>query len=353
MKTDTSIKRQKRKGAILRQGSPRDLLRRTGWYLLAVVLLASAGAPKAQSQTTSYDEDAKRLAALAEWVSGAWSFIGGVRTAVQFLTGTADQRQLTLEDIKGTIDDALVERDDMKLVEGVKAFAANFHDLSLDAKVLGSNAMLTGHLTGQLTNLRMKGVDLFTTIDDILRLPSTSEDDQKQGPKNDRRVIAVMPAYTVLVPLLVSTRKLLGEVEPSLKSAQDQQNSETLAKAQQTLFMAAGAFVLYAYEPEYAPGRIPPNFFYSPVAEDGRWMFKWPLYAYHYRDPYIGGRIYGPAEPFRVYQNIPIVELALDSLESIVKVQPSLVWAKNAVIWDLDTEKFAKFVFGWIIRVRH
>jgi hypothetical protein len=359
--TATSITGQGRKGTMLRQCSPRNILRRTGLCLLAVVLLASGGVPKVHAQTNRYAEDAARLAAIAKWVSGTWKYIGGLRTAIGFLTGFDGQAQLTLADIRETVVSAIKEVNAETLAKEVDGFADNFHQVQVLTRSVASDAMRAGqsmdsimvsdfgkiYLAARFSELINSGTYLFKQLDPILRAGSIDENGRSNS-ENDRLVIAVTPAYTVLVPLLVSAMKLVGEIDPALKSGHDELISEKLASAQQTLFMAAGAYTLYAYE----PGPNPPNYFYSPVAEDSRWMWKWPLYAYHYRDPYIGGRFYGPAEPFHRYQTIPIVKLALDSLQEIMNVQPSMVWAENAVIWDLYTEKFAPFVFGWIIRLR-
>jgi hypothetical protein len=354
METDTSRKGQRRRGIMLRQRLPRDILGRTGWGLLALVLLASAGAPKVQAQTTSYDEHAKQVENVIKWASGAWSFVGGLRTVVGFLTGSDSQPQLQLADIQKTVVAALDERHDKDLIEAVNGLVRLFHAIEVEADSVRDSIMAgsfaTPYLASNFSTLITDGEKLFTRLDEIMRLPST--------PENNQRVYRVTPAYTVLVPVLVSTRRMLGEIDASLKSAEETLIREMLVQATQTISTAAGAYLLYAYE----PGPTPPFYFYSPVAEDRRWMWKWPLYAYHYRDGYSVGNctnplgcgpiFVGPAQPFSHYQTIPVVKLALTSLEKILSVQPSMVWAENAVIWDLYTQKFAPFVFGWIIRVR-
>jgi hypothetical protein len=335
---------------MLGQCSPRNILRRTGVCLLAIVLLAAAGTPKAQAQTTPYDKDWERLKNVIKWVNGAWSFVGGLRSVVGFLTGSDGQPQLTIQDIQETITNALDKKEDDDLIKDVTAFANNFHNIEVEANSVRASIMassfVTSYLAGSFKALNMTGQSLFDKLNPILRAPSIRE--------NDQRVYRVMPAYTVLVPTMVSTRKLLGEIEPLLKSAQDRLISETLAAATQTLFMAAGAYVLYAHDPR----RVPPVFFYSPVGTDDAWMFHRPLYAYNHT--YHGQLITVPALRFYQYQAIPIVKLALDSLESIVSVQPSMVWTERAYIWDLFTDPnmsqskpaFAPSALGWITRVR-
>jgi hypothetical protein len=142
-------------------------------------------------------------------------------------------------------------------------------------------------------------------------------------------------------------------IDPALKRSYDELISQKLVTAEQSLFMAAGAFVLYAYEPRQSAHR-----FYSPVGADRSWMQARPLYRYLYVDPFVGGRFAGPLEPFFRYQEVPVVKLALDSLDKINTTQPSLVWAEEAYIWDLFSEPSARtarrapLVFAEIARIR-
>ena len=321
-------------------------LKRIGMCFLVVTSLCSVDVHKVKAQSTSVEDDAKRLVEIGEWVSHAWGYIQGTETAIEFLTGVGQKKELTLEDIKGTIDDALIDQDDRHLVDDVRAYAKNLHDFARDVNVGMSTQELFDMLRltffKQLIEERSEGTKLFTALNSILHLPSNV--------RNDQRVIAVMPAYIVFVPLFVSTTRLINEVEPGLRLSQDMKISETLAEAQQALFTAAGSYTLYAYEPG-AGGN--PNFLYSQVAiETSGWMTKWPLYAFYFLDPFLDKQFSGPLEPFQIYQTIPIVKLALDSLESIVKAQPSIVWARDALIFNLFSDKRAPFVFGWIVQVR-
>lgn len=338
---------------ILQQPSTRGILSSTGWFLLTVVLLFSAGAPKAHAQQpNSFEKDLAAAEAILNWASGAYRFISGARTAIEFLTGLDGGPRLT-EDIKQTVLGALREHETGLRKAAVQGLLDNFIQVQKDVdQVLGQGQTMDTALDfvrESLVALIQDGTKLFNQLEPILRAPATLE--------NDADVVGNMWAYTVVVPTLVSAMKLVGEIIPSLKRSRDESISEKLIAAQQTLFMAAGAYILYVYEPGQSP-----IFFYSTVGEQrGGWMVERPLYRYHYVDPFVGGGgggFVGPLEPFFRYQENPVVKLALGSLERIVNVQPSMVWAERVNIPDIFSSpddpkaKRADFVFGQIIRVR-
>ncbi len=304
-------------------------------------------------------EELKRIQAIIEWCSGAWSFISGVRSGVAFLTGLDGQSRLTIADIRQTVTEALRQESLTRLQEDINGFLDRYDQ----TQILARNQVIAGqsletlmsspwgktHLYDRLRSLVDDGSDILQRLEPILRAPA--------NPENDRRVVAIMPAYTVMLPSLISAMKLAAEIDPTLlKRGYDEVISKKLVMAEQSLFMAAGAYVLYAYEPARGP-----VFFYSPVGTDrDGWMLERPLYRYHYVDPFLGGRFAGPHAPFYQYQAIPIVQLALDSLDKIMNVQPSMVTAKNVFIWDLFNTAsstrsklgIAPFVFGYIVQVR-
>jgi hypothetical protein len=177
-----------------------------------------------------------------------------------FLTGVNDHKELTAEDIKGVVEDALIDFHDQQLVDAAQMFAAKCRNNALDIHA--------PKVVDELTDRNDEGTGILSLLDSILRLPS--------NPVNDRRVVTIMPAYAVVLPLVVSTRKLLNEADPALKRSREQQIINTLATAQQSLLMAAGAHVLYTYEPGGNP-----NFAYTSVYEGGL-MFDLPLWAYYY-----------------------------------------------------------------------
>jgi hypothetical protein len=286
--------------------------------------------------------------AIINWISGAWDFVSGLRTAVGFLTGLDGGTQVSLADIQETVLKALEQHATEERIRRVGGFMDRFHQVQVTARDLimagqsVDTVMASDFLRERLVALIDDGTDLFRELDPTLRAPATSE--------NDELAIAVMPAYTMLVPALVSAMKLVGGIIPLLKRSQDELISEKLITAQQTLFIATGVYVLYAYEPGQSP-----IFFYAPVGEDREgWMSQRPLYRYHYIDPFIGQRFSGPREFFFRYQAIPIVQLVLESLERIVNTQPSMVWAERVDIVDIVSgdRRTAQFVFGQIIRVR-
>jgi hypothetical protein len=396
MKTDTSIRVQIRKGAMLRQRSPRNAVSRTGLCLLAVVLLACVATPKANAQTNRYAEDAARLEAVAEWVSGAWSFFDGARTAVEFLTGFDGQTQLSLADIRETVISALKEVNAQELASDTTGLVDVFHEVEVQTRAVASDAMKAGRdmdsimassfatsfLATRLADLSTRGTILFNKLEPILRAPTTLDDRTRL--ENEVLAIAVMPAYTALVPLLVSTMKLIGEIEPSLKSAQNQLINEKLAAAQQTLFMAAGAYSLWVPSEKCGFEIIRngwffelkwtcrPSHFYAPVGKDVGFLHSRPFYAHYTFDRgtnpachiYDLSRCYqfvSPDIPFYQYQTIPIVKLALDSLESIGDVACSMVSADDVLVWDpgVDTSSLiynygshVSHANGWIMQVR-
>jgi hypothetical protein len=333
---------------MLRQYAPRTILSRTRSCLLVVVLFFSAASPKAQAQRNPYAEDLERVKAIINWTSGAWDFVSGLRTAVGFLTGLDGGSQFSLADIRETVVKALEQHETENRIRRVGGFMDNFHQIQNNVRDLvmaGQDpdaVMASTFVQGRLGALIDEGTLLFREIDPTLRAQATSH--------NDELAIAVMPAYTVLVPALVSAMRLVSERLPLLKRSQDELISEKLITAQQTLFLAAGAYVLYAYEPGQSP-----IFFYAPVGEErDSWMLQRPLYRYHYIDPFIGQRFSGPREFFFRYQAIPIVQLALHSLERIVNTQPSMVWAERVNIVDIVSGglRTVQFVFGQIIQVR-
>lgn len=335
---------------ILRQPSTRGILSSSGWFLLTVVLHFSAGTPDAQAQQpNSFEKDVAAAEAILNWASGTYRFISGARTAIEFLTGLDGGPRLT-EDIKQTVLGALREHETGLRKAAVQGFLDNFIQVQKDVDlILGRGKTMDTALDfvrESLVALIQDGTKLFNQLEPILRAPATLE--------NDADVVGNMWAYTVVVPTLVSAMKLVGEIIPSLKRSRDESISEKLIAAQQTLFMAAGAYILYAYEPGQQK-----SFFYSPVGEQLRgWMVERPLYRYYYVDPFVGGRFVGPLEPFSRYQENPVVKLALGSLDRIVNAQPSMVWTERVQIPDVFSSaddpkaKRADFVFGQIIRVR-
>jgi hypothetical protein len=137
---------------MLRQRSPRNIVGRTGLYLLAVVLLASGGAPQAQAQTTSYAEHAKQVENVIKWTKGAWSFVGGLRTVVGFLTGSDNQPQLQLTDIQKTVVAALDERHDKDLIEAVNGLVRLFHAIEVEANSVRDSIMAGSFATPYLAS---------------------------------------------------------------------------------------------------------------------------------------------------------------------------------------------------------
>ncbi|MES2353426.1 MAG: hypothetical protein V4568_03310 [Pseudomonadota bacterium] len=336
--------------------TPRNILSRVWKCFFAFALIFAVTTPKSQTPNP-YAEDAERVAALLQWTGGAWSFITGFRTGVGFLTGLDGQSQITLADIRQIVGEALREQELTELKKEVNGYIDNFHQTQVLARdlVMSGQSMDTlmtsswaqTYLRGRLTDLVSTGTELVNKLEPIMRLPVSVE--------NDRLVVDALPAYTVLVPALISAMKLAGEIDPQLKRGHDEFISEKIVKAQQTLFMAAGAYVLYAYEP--ARGQI---FFYSPVGEDRSWMLSRPLYRYYYFDPFVTTAFAGPYEPFFRYQALPVVQLALDSLEKTVNAQPAMVSATNVYIWDLygspsfrpKNPSLAPVAFGHITQVR-
>jgi hypothetical protein len=312
----------------------------------------------AQPLLDSYAEDARRVAAIVEWTGSTWSYIAGVRTAFGFLTGLDEQEHISIGDIRQVVHDALKEEALTELRGKIDGYMDRYHTmqvLSRDQVMSGQSmdTLLTSnwgttHLHDNLTDLINDGTDLLVELDRFV---------QAQGgqPLDDRLLVSAMPAYTVLVPALISSMKLATEIDPlRLKRGYDELVSEKIAKMQQRLFDAVGAYLIYAYDPAHGPVN-----FYSPVGADtDGWMLSRPLYRYHYVDPYIGKSFSSPHAPFFQYQSIPIVSLALDSLEKAVKAQHGMVVARDVYVWDLRTSpvkpgnNIAGFVFGDIVRVR-
>lgn len=324
---------------------------------------------KAKAVQTSYDADAKQVEAIIKWASSTWSFISGARTAVDFLTGLDGQSKVSIEEIRPTVVGALRDESLRQLQLDIDGFMRQFHQmqvLALDRVMSGESKETlmtstwgTTHLRDLLTALIEDGTKLFDRIDPVLREPV--------GIDSDRRTVEAIPAYTVFVPAWISAMKLAAEIDPNLlKRGYDQIISETLVQSQQTLFNAAGSYLIDAYDPVGDPAR-----FYSPVGADtDGWMMNRSLYRYYYIDPYgncasssklprnTTGCFSGPHDPFVRYQEIPVVSLALDSLEKNINSQHSMVVAENVYIWDLFSSpvkpghNVAEHVFADIIRVR-
>jgi hypothetical protein len=322
-------------------------------YILIIVMSLSPVTARAQGVSNPYSEDAKRVEAIIKWASGTWGYVQGARTAVGFLTGMDGQAQLTLQDIHETVVEALQDQSLKRLKEDVAGFMDRYHQMQVlardqvmsgqDMNTLLTSTWGTTHLRDRLTALIDDGTDLLSRIDPILRDPVSTQDEQ--------RAIDVMPAYVMLMPAVVSAMKVAAEIDPArLKRGYDQLVSEKLIGAQQMLFGLVGAYQIYAFEPAKGP-----TFFHSPVgAANTSWMRERPLYR-HYHPL---GEVTGPANRFIVYQQLPVIQLALDCLEKAVKAQHAMIVARNVPMLDLfnipeGLPPTAALVYGYIIQVRN
>ena len=327
--------------------------KRTGTCLLILILILPVDAIRAEASTSSFDSDAQTIKEIIDWSTSAWDYLGKVRTAVEFITGKQPPTGLTIQQIENTIEYVIDRENDRMSIAKVESLAARFHAMVIQIKavlppgqsvdsLIGSDFVKT-YLADTLAGIHADGTDLLADLGSVLRSPSTRVTDQ--------RVARLMAAYVTLVPLWASSMKLLGEVSPEVKPAQDELISEELVQVQQTLFMAAGAYLLRAYE----CGNSSISF-YSPVGgEIYGWMLSRPLFAYYNPINAHGGGsgFVPPPQFFWQYESENAAKLALNSLESVGSASHSMVWAANAPHWDLFLHlNSASCVLGWITRVR-
>jgi hypothetical protein len=343
------------------------VLRKMGAVGLVTVLFFGAHARVANAQIYCPDcpsrelEDLKTLGEIISWAKGGFDYITGGIKVIKFLIGYNPPAALTIKAIQDTLVIELHKQHDHDLVVNAKALSDIFRQLSDQVKIQRARVKDDEDLAGAefariystifnanlQAHFEVESAEALAALGDVLSLPSTNE--------NGQRVAAVLPAYVTVVVLRVSSLKMLSEIDDGVKPANDQRISEILLDAQQTLFHAAGAFVLRAYE----CGK-PASFFYSPVGTDSRWMEQRPLYWYYYL--LNQGRYFSrPYLNFAEYELLPVAKVALKALENITNDTHALVQAENVYIFGLYTDpnfprskpSFAPCALGSIARVHH
>jgi Bacterial tandem repeat domain 1 len=224
-----------------------------GTSLLCLASISLSTEP-ARAQPNRYAEDWALLQDLLKWASGTWDFVNGAKTAITFLTGINDSRRPpTIEQIRGTITGALLEVRANELAERVAALVQILHEVETEATGRALRAMMNGqspesimatdfgtsYLPARMAHLQNESVFVFTSIQSILDTPANS---RSVGYEQERRVVAVLPAFMVLVPLRASCMKMIGEISPWLKDAEARLIAEMLQSAGASLFRAVGTY---------------------------------------------------------------------------------------------------------------
>jgi hypothetical protein len=306
----------------------------------------------------AYADDTQTLKEISEFAAKGYDYTSGLIKIIKFLTnltGGPAPESVTLKNILQaaiTAGNIKADNDYLEAVQNVipsfnrladqikGRFAEQDSDVTIQTSEFGKTFLATS-----LQNITDKLDVLLSHPENVLQLPANTEE-------NAQRVAKLLPAYLTVIPLWVSSYRMLSGIDQSFKPVQEKWIYRQLSIAQQVLLSAVGAYVLDAYECDKEQ-----VFFYSPVGTDNGWMFNRPLYAYYHI--HAGRFDFVPALRFEQYQKEPIAEKALDSLERITKTAPAIVLARDAYIFNLYTDpnygpskaSFASCVLGSILRV--
>jgi hypothetical protein len=333
---------------------------------LLVGILTPAGAPYAktdpcdQATYNAFDCDTQKLTEIIEFGVKGYNVVSGLIKIIDFLTGISGgpaPEQITLQSIQqAALSAANMKGDNDFLTKEVQGHTLTFNRIAEQVKGrFGPDAsdqdIQTSDfgkifLATSLSQLTFGIEHSLPYAEDVLQLPASTVE-------NAERVAKLLPGYLTLIPLYVSSYKILSGIDQTFRTVEDSQIPKTLARAQQILVNAVGAYVLHGYECD--KDQI---LFYSPVGADNGWMFARPLYAYYHIR---AGRFdFVPALSFELYQNqkLPISAAALDSLQKMGTTAPAIVMTHDAYIFNLYTDpndvrsnpSFVPCMLGSIVR---
>jgi hypothetical protein len=191
-----------------RRFSRRSLMAGVSLFCLASSLRPAS----ARAQSNRYAEDWESLQKVIGWASGTWDLVNGVKTAVEFLTGIdSPPGPPSIEEIEKVVIDALLDVKVEGLKEQVTSIVRSFRELQ---RLAADGSMMTTDL-GRIilgngfAGLAMQSQDVLASIEAVLDKPV---DIYPDGYEDEKRVVAVLPAFMMLVPLRASCLKLRGEL---------------------------------------------------------------------------------------------------------------------------------------------
>jgi hypothetical protein len=302
------------------------------------------------------DCDTNKLTEIIEFGVKGYDVVSGFIKIIDFLTslsGGPAPEQITLQTIQQAALSAANMKGDNDFLTEVQGHTLTFNRIAEQVKgrfapdasdqTIQTSDTGKSFLASSLSLLTYGIEHSLPYAEDVLQLPASTVE-------NAERVAKVVPGYLTLIPLYVSSYKILSGIDQTFRTVEDSQIPKTLAKVQQILVNAVGAYVLHGYECDKD------QIFYSPVGADNGWMFARPLYAYYHIR---AGRFdFVPALSFAAYQNQKLPEAALNALQKITSTAPAIVMTHDAYIFNLYTDpndvrskpSFVPCMLGSIVR---
>jgi hypothetical protein len=276
-----------------------------------------------------WSEDNEKFLKALGWVANVFEFIGPGKELLSFLFGvkfTPDP--LTGETVRGIVLNVLRDEKLATAKGHANAFFDNFETARNFAEILATTAKDRGQSLNQyletangereLLLMRLhdaitSGRLVFEELQYFLRTPSKAASSEES-----RRAAEATPTYILVGAGVAAIHKLLATAVPSSSPVEQDAIDRLLRENVQSLFMAAGAFDMYAWPRNEAPSAS--NVFYSP---DGTWNYQSrPLYDFIYPASTCGGNFsgtpcnfVGPPVGYCTYQQNPLVNLALETLQ--------------------------------------